>query len=100
MRAWSWRRSFLDFCGLRGLRGLRGELLSGEPDESVLQVRRVELDVAGAHAGSAQGEEHRVGEIPGPGDDDMLAAALAPRHLAKLAPQPVAERGRGDDPHA
>ena len=73
---------------------------SGELDEGVFEIRRIELDVTGGHAGRGQGEDHRVDEFSGPGDDDVGALALDPGYLGKLPQQPVIERGRRQEPHA
>ena len=73
---------------------------SGEPHEGVLEIRRIELDVMCGDAGRGQGEDHRVDEFPGPGDDDVLALALDPAYLGKVRQHPLVERCRGHEPHA
>src|SRR5437016_9536834 len=86
MRARSCRYSF------------RVQVLSGELDEGVLEVRGVELHVTSGDPGRVQGEDHRVDEFSGPGDDDVLAVVVDAPYLRQAGQQPVAERAGRKEP--
>ena len=66
---------------------------SSRVDESIWTSRAVTPAVG-------QGEDHRVDQLSGPGDDDVGAAAGDRAHLGKLAQQAVVEGGRGNEAHA
>src|SRR5882724_7780455 len=74
------------------------QVFSGELDEGVLEVRRVELHVTGDHPGRVQGEDHRVDELSGPGDHDVLAVVLDPAYFSQAGQQPVVERAGRQEP--
>ena len=75
------------------------DVTTGQGDEGILEVGRVEVQVVGGHTRIGQGEDDHVGQLPRARHIDVPTVVLDVRHLGKPSEQGIVEGARRHEAH-